>query len=225
MLKPKPPGRTSWLDAATVRFEDLNDPLVLPTRSRLTKIIADVQRHTRFLNTLALLEHLGSYRIMQTQHGEALAQATLRHLAEEAQHAFFMKRQAEKLAQQPIGFAPHELLAGRTARSYFRRLESLIHGRLKRQGSADATYLYMSMIIEFRALWFYRHYQQALRAAGSDISLKRILGEEASHLSDMAERLESADELSDERVDTFLQYEHRLYSRLLSALKTEVPTN
>ena len=219
MLKPKPPGQNDRLDAALARFEHANEPLVLPTRSRLAKIVAEPARHARFLNTLALLEHIGSYRIMLSQHGEQLAQPTLRHLAEEAHHAFFMKRQAEKLAGHEVGFASDELLAGSTARSYFRRLEALIHGHLVRQDSSAATYLYMSMIIEFRALWFYRHYQQALKTAGSDISLKRILGEEASHLADMAERLEQARELDDVRLGTFLGFERRLYRRLLRALK------
>jgi len=219
MLNPKTPKRLSWLDEATQRFEKINDPLVLPTRARLGKIIANTATHARFLNTLALLEHIGSYRIMVSQHGEQLAQPTLRHLAEEAQHAFFMKRQAEKTAGHPLEFRADELLAGATARSYFRRLEALIHGRLRRQGSAEATYLYMSMIIEFRALWFYRHYQQSLKAAGNSISLKRILGEEANHLADMAERLEVAGELSDARVDAFIGFEQRLYGRLLAALK------
>jgi len=220
MLNPKTPSRHAWLDEAIARFEAANDALLLPTRSRLTKIIADRERHARFLNTLALLEHIGSYRIMVSQHGEALAQPTLRHLAEEAQHAFFMKRQAEKIAGRALEFKSDELLAGSTARSYFRRLEALIHGRLRRDGAAHATYLYMSMIVEFRALWFYQHYQLALKAAASPISLRRILGEEANHLADMAERLEHAGELSDARVDTFMEFEQRLYGRLLTALKS-----
>ncbi|MGD2166731.1 MAG: hypothetical protein PVF63_01415 [Gammaproteobacteria bacterium] len=220
MLNPVITGRGTRLEGANERFVALNDPLILPTRSTLARIIATPGVHARLLNTLALLEHIGSYRIMVSQHGEQCAQPTLRHLAEEAQHAFFMKRQAEKVAGQPLGFAPGEVLAGDAARSYFRRLEALIHGRLARQGSAAATYLYMSMIIEFRALWFYSHYQQALKSAGSAISLKRILGEEANHLTDMTERLEAAGELSDARVDTFIAFEHRLYNRLLSALRT-----
>jgi hypothetical protein len=223
MLKPDTPIRRSRLDDANERFATRNDLLLLPTRSMLAKTIAERRAHARLLNTLALLEHIGSYRIMVSQHGEHCPQSTLRHLAEEAQHAFFMKRQAEKTAGRALAFTPEDLLAGSTARSYFRRLEALIHGQLVRQGSAEATYLYMSMIIEFRALWFYGLYQQALVSAGNAISLKRILGEEANHLSDMAGRLEAAGELSDERVDTFIEFEHRLYSRLLSALIPQPP--
>ena len=77
----------------------------------------------------------------------------------------------------------------------------------------------MSMIIEFRALWFYTHYQQALKAAGNAISLKRILGEESNHLTEMAAQLETAGELSDQRVDAFLETERRLYARLLNSLR------
>jgi hypothetical protein len=220
MLKPDTQPGASWLDGANERFAALNESLLLPTRSTLAGIIAEPNVHARLLNTLSLLEHIGSYRIMVSQHGEHCDQPTLRHLAEEAQHSFFMKRQAEKIAGRALEFTPGDLLAGSTARTYFRRLEALIHGRLARQGSAEATYLYMSMIIEFRALWFYGHYQHALQSAGNAISLKRILGEEANHLTDMAERLEAAGELSDERVDTFIEFEHRLYGRLLKALRT-----
>jgi len=184
----------------------------------LESIIARPSDHARLLNTLALLEHTGSYRIMVSQHGEHCTQPTLRHLAEEAQHAFFMKRQAEKTADRELDFVDSDLLAGSTARSYFRRLEALIHGQLLREDSGQSTYLYMSMIIEFRALWFYGHYQDALRSAGNAISLKRIIGEEASHLTDMTERLEAMGELSESRVDTFIANEQRLYARLLRAL-------
>lgn len=220
MLKPDSPKRGSWLDGASGRFTKRNELLVLQTRATLARIVAKQGTHARFLNTLALLEHTGARRIMETQSTTACAQPTLRHLAEEAGHAFFMKRQADKILGRPLQFRADELLAGEPARSYFRRLEALIHGQLARQRSPNATYLYMSMVIEFRALWFYRLYQQALRSAGSAISLKRILGEEANHLTDMAERLEAAGELSDTRVDAFIEYEHRLYGRLLAALRT-----
>jgi rubrerythrin len=207
-----------WLDGAHEQFEALNASLIDRTRTMLTDIIAQPAEHARLLNTLALLEHTGSYRIMASQHGERATQPTLRHLAEEAQHAFFMKRQAEKTAGRALEFVDCDLLAGSTARSYFRRLEALIHGKLRREESGHATYLYMSMVIEFRALWFYELYQETLKSAGNAISLKRIIGEEASHLTDMTQRLEEMGELSGNRVDTFIANEQRLYMRLLRAL-------
>ena len=88
--------------------------------------------------------------------------------------------------------------------------------------SARAAYLYMSMIVEFRALWFYRLYQQSLKRAGHAMSLKRLIGEEQHHMTDMAHRLEMAGELSNARCDSFLDAETKLYGRLLTAMQHAV---
>jgi hypothetical protein len=80
----------------------------------------------------------------------------------------------------------------------------------------------MSMIVEFRALWFYRLYEQTLKRLGSALSLKRVLGEEQNHLGDVARRLETAGELSDARADAFLDIEGMLYARLLGALQRSI---
>jgi hypothetical protein len=80
----------------------------------------------------------------------------------------------------------------------------------------------MSMIVEFRALWFYGLYQHALQRARHALSLKRVLGEEQAHLADMAERLTAGHELDDARAAQVLAAEHRLYTRLLGALERAV---
>jgi len=102
---------------------------------------------------------------------------------------------------------------------YFQRLEGATVRALGSRRSARAAYLYMSMIVEFRALWFYGLYEQALKRAGHAMSLKRVLGEEQAHLGDMAARLEAGSELSDARVAQVLAAERKLYSRLLGALE------
>lgn len=212
----------SWLDHAQARFEADNDGLVLQTRSLLNRIVPDAPLHGRFLNTLSMLEHMGSHKIMATQHGSAIDQATLRHVAEEAHHAYFMKRQAEKTAERPMEYVAADLLGPAAARMYFQRLESALLKILEQQHSARAAYLYMSLIVEFRALWFYRLYAQTLKRAAHVVSLKRVLGEEQNHLSDIAHRLEMAGELSNARVAAFLEREKALYEHLLGALQRAV---
>jgi hypothetical protein len=212
----------SRLDGAFARFEADNDDLLLQTRSLLTRIVPDAPRHARLINTLSLLEHIGSHKIMVTQHAADIDQPTLRHLAEEAHHAYFMKRQAEKTAERPMVYVPQDLLASASARMYFQRLEAAITRTLARQRSARAVYLYMSMIVEFRALWFYRLYQQTLERARHPLSLKRVLGEERSHLEEIANRLDMGGELSDARTAEFLAHEKRLYRRLLDALQRAI---
>jgi hypothetical protein len=212
------PGR-SWLDGALQRFAAANDELVLQTRGLLGRIVPNAERHARLINTLSMLEHLGSHKIMATQHSADIDQPTLKHVAEEAHHAYFMKRQAEKAADRPMEYVAQDLLAPAAARLYFQRLESALVRSLARQRSTRVVYLYMSMIVEFRALWFYGLYQQTLRRLGHPMSLKRVLGEEQAHLGDMAVRLEADGELSDARTDEFLTHEKRLYERLLNALQ------
>jgi hypothetical protein len=210
-----------WLEGALTRFSADNDELVAPTRALLGRTIAEPARHATLLNTLSMLEHMGSHKIMSTQHAAGIDQATLRHVAEEAHHAYFMKRQAEKTAARPLEYAPRDLLAPAAARMYFQRLEA-VSIRALAGASARAVYLHMSMIVEFRALWFYGLYQQALQRAQHALSLKRVLGEEQNHLSEMAARLDSDGERSDARVLELLGEEKRLYARLLAAMQRAV---
>lgn len=212
-------GPSSWLDAALARFAADNGDLASRTRAVLDVIVAEPKRHARMLNTLSLLEHMGSHKIMATQQSAAIDQATLKHVAEEAHHAFFMKRQAEKTAERALEYVADDLLAPPSARMYFQRLEGATVRALGERRSARAAYLYMSMIVEFRALWFYGLYEQALKRARHALTLKRVLGEEQAHLSDMAERLEAGDELDEACTAHVLAAERKLFSRLLGALE------
>lgn len=212
----------SWLDIALQQFERDNDELVLETRSLLARIVSDAPLHARLLNTLSMLEHLGSHKIMATQHSAAIDEPTLRHVAEEAHHAYFMKRQAQKASGRPLEYIEPDLLAPASAHMYFQRLEAEITRTLGKQRSLRAAYLYMSMIVEFRALWFYSLYQRTLEQARHTLSLKRVIGEEKNHLREMAARLDSEGELSDARAAGFLATEKRLYKRLLAALQAAI---
>ena len=90
---------------------------------------------------------------------------------------------------------------------------------LESQQSLRAAYIYMSLIVEFRALWFYHLYQHVLKRLDHGLSLKRIVGEEENHLLDVANRLDMNGELSAARADKFLAVEKRLYERLLRGLQ------
>jgi hypothetical protein len=212
----------SWLDGALARFAADNADLVARTRALLESIVAEPQRHARMINTLSLLEHMGSHKILLTQHSAAIDQPTLKHVAEEAHHAYFMKRQAEKTAERPLEYVARDLLAPSSARMYFQRLEGATVRALGPKRSTRAAYLYMSMIVEFRALWFYGLYEQALKRARHALSLKRVLGEEQAHLGDMAERLEAGHELDAARAAQVLAAERKLYARLLGAIERAV---
>ncbi len=212
----------AWLASALARFTADNNELVRTTNALLGRTIASPAQHGRLINTLSLLEHMGSHKIMATQHRADIDQATLRHVAEEAHHAYFMKRQAEKTADRPLEYVADDLLAPAAARMYFQRLEAATVRTLGRECGSRAAYLYMSMIVEFRALWFYGLYQETLQRARHVLSLKRVIGEEENHLDEMATRLEAAGARSDAHVTALLARERVLYSRLLTALDLAV---
>jgi hypothetical protein len=212
----------AWLANTLARFAADNDDLVRTTDTMLDRTIASPAQHGRLINTLSLLEHMGSHKIMATQHRADIDQATLRHVAEEAHHAYFMKRQAEKTADRPLEYVAADLLAPSAARMYFQRLEAATVRTLGRECGPRAAYLYMSMIVEFRALWFYGLYQEALQRARHVLSLKRVIGEEENHLDEMATRLEAAGARSDAHVTMLLARERILFARLLSAFDQAV---
>jgi hypothetical protein len=208
----------SWLAETVSEFEVNNAQLRAASEKLLDRILTQRPLHAKFLNTLSLLEHMGSHKIMSTQHSTKIDEFTLRHVAEEAHHAFFMKRQAEKVGERAYDYSDEYLLAPATARMYFQRLEAGLVRRLAAVPNRRAAYLYMSMIVEFRALWFYRMYQQSLRRHDIDVSLKRILGEEQNHLEEMAERLGMEESLDADVVRDALELEKRLYKRMISAM-------
>ena len=200
-------------------FDDRTIAVVSRTRSVLRGIIGDPMTHARFMNTLSLLEHMGSYKILATQHGASIDQATLKHVTEEARHAWFFKRQAERLAGRALDYAPAELLAPASAWMYFQKVEASIRRRLGNGAGSLSIYLLTSMIVEFRAIWFYRLYQQALDEAGFALSLKKLTGEEEVHLRDMAARLNPTAAITPAGLTGLLDAEQALYLRLLGGLE------
>ena len=184
-------------------------------RALLARIAADSDLSARFLNTLSLMEHIGSRKIMVSQAG-ALHGETLKHLAEETRHAFFFKRAAEALAGRTLDYGADDVLAGPQARLYMGRLDAVI----ARQVSGGAAYLYMSTIVEIRAVWFYRLFDQVLKAAGRSLKLSGLLAEEENHLADMRARL--ADPLMETRLEAFTAQENIQFARLLDGLEEAV---
>ncbi len=209
---------SSELEMLVAAFERDNAALVAPTQAMLGGFIADRPLHARFMNTLSMLEHLGSHKIMATQHGPHIDLPTLKHLAEETRHAFFFKRHANREAGREMTSAAADMIAPLAARRYFQRLEAEMVRAFRANIHPRAVYLTMSMIVEFRAVWGYGLYQAALVRAGSVVSLKSLLAEESGHLTDMAERLRGLGELDLDRLRKLCATETALYGRLLNNL-------
>lgn len=165
---------------------DANRAMEAPVRQYLDRVIADRPAHARFMNMLSMLEHMGSRKIMVSQMSRqsTLSEDTLKHLAEEARHAYFFKRQAERAAGKALdGWVDDNTTARIPALMYFGRLDAGI----SKEVDADTAYGWVSLVIELRACWLYRIYQEALEASDYKLSLKSLIAEEDGHLEEMFE--------------------------------------
>lgn len=157
-----------------------------PVRDFLTTLVTTPAGHARFMNMLSMLEHMGSRKIMVSQMNrqETLDQDTLQHLAEEARHAYFFKRQAERIAGRALdGWTDENTMSRIPAMMYFGRLDAGI----SKQVTEDEAYPWVSLIIELRACWLYHIYHEVLEASSVKLSLKSLLAEEDKHLAEMFE--------------------------------------
>lgn len=102
-------------------------PTVEAVRSFLFQLVKNPPQHARFLNMLSMLEHMGSRKIMLSQMNRPMDEGVLKHLAEEARHAFFFKRQAEKVLGATIkDYTDANTFARAAASMYFGRLAAFI---------------------------------------------------------------------------------------------------
>lgn len=194
--------------------------LVEPVRRRLAWWVERPKEHARFLNTLSMMEHIGSRKIMVSQTEGPLGRDILKHLAEETRHAFFFKKAAETLARRKLEYDVGETLCPASARMYFGRLDAGITATLDPDTHVEVPYLYVSLTVELRAIWTYRLYQDALVARSTSLSLKSILAEEELHLSQMLERLRALGAHPEQHVPTFARHEDKLFRTLWMALES-----
>ena len=180
-------SRTAW---PISEIEASSADLVDPVRRRLAWWVERPDQHARFLNMLALMEHIGSRKIMVSQTRGPLGQEVLKHLAEETRHSYFFKRAAETMARRTLEFDDRDALCPTSAKMYFGRLDASIGETLGKDVHVEIPYLYVSLTIELRAIWTYRLYSEVLSERPGGLSLKSVLAEEELHLDQMTRRLQ-----------------------------------
>ena len=201
-------SRTAW---PLSEIEASSDDLVDPVRRRLVWWDERPDQHARFLNMLALMEHIGSRKIMVSQTRGPLGQEILKHLAEETRHSYFFKRAAESLARRPLQFDDCDALCPTSAKMYFGRLDASIGEALGEGVYVEVPYLYVSLTIELRAIWTYRLYHDVLAERPGRLSLKSVLAEEELHLEQMTRRLQDLGAAPETLVPGFARIEDRLF--------------
>jgi hypothetical protein len=194
-------------------MDSLNRDEETPFSAFLHHMLGDSQRHGRFLNTLSLLEHIGSRKIMLSHLKGGLGKEGLKHMAEESRHAYFFCKEAERFLGHPVNdYATDNTLSLGAAKMYFGRLDAAVTKAVEHLADG-ACYLWVSLIVELRANWAYGLYQKALTEKGIALSLKSIMAEENLHLAEMYASVAAIDAEAGQRISTLAAQEHALFRR------------
>lgn len=200
-------------------FERINRPLAGAFNKFAAAIAKEADLQGKFLNTLSMLEHMGSARILATQCGPSVSSRTLKHLAEETRHAYFFKRHAERVAGKSLCYDNADMIAAPYARLYFRRTETMIVRACRDCGAPrQVPYLCTSSLIEYRAVWAYSAIQKVLNESQPPFSLNSVLAEESGHLSQMEGELAHWPSI---RLAAFFDSERDLFLKFFDRLAIE----
>lgn len=194
----------------------------------LTDIVQNDDLHARFLNSLSLMEHSGACKISSSQRAPKINTMILKHAAEEHRHAYYLKKQLEKLSNNYPDYADSSLLAAQKSRFYLHRLDkqTALYIRKTLQLTGEelhfAAYLLVTYAIEVRADALYAPYQKVLSQLKSKVNVKAIILEEEGHLTEMKAQLEAFDSNWETHAKEIIILENTLFNEWKEALKIEI---
>ena len=197
----------------------------------LDLVIQDPKLHARWLNTLSLMENTGAKKIKKCEHPILATEMILKHSAEEARHAYYLKKQIQKIA--PHACPTYEdvyLFAPKMSYYYLHMLDIKVCRFLKNKYSfkADAlkyaAYLLVTYAIEVRADELYPIYQEMLDSIKSPVNVKSIIAEEINHLAEMTQQLQQFSPDWEELCRVSCTIENELFLEWIEAVRMEVYT-
>ncbi|GAA4464159.1 hypothetical protein GCM10023093_13910 [Nemorincola caseinilytica] len=160
------------------------------------RIVQDNALHAKWLNSLSMMENTGARKIARYEDPVHTGIIVLKHAAEEARHAYYLKKLIGKLdASACPDYTYPYLIAPVESYQYLNRLDVEACRYLKEhmglQGRAmmHGAYLLVTYSIEVRADMLYGIYQDALSRHRSKVNVKSIIAEEEGHLEEMQRML------------------------------------
>lgn len=197
--------------------------------STLQRIVEHAELHAKWLNTLSFMENAGARKISACEHSYTTDIIQLKHAAEEHRHAYYLKKQIEKITPNSFKYYFLDDLLGKVyTRQYLQSLDVLCSRYLKKQFALSgnelkyASYLFVTYAIEVRADELYPQYQEVLTQKHSKVMVKSIILEEEGHLEEMIIQLERFDCNWKQHVSHIQKIEQQLFSDWFSAISKEV---
>ena len=190
------------------------------TERFLDYIVVEPKHEAMWLNTLSLLEHIGSSKIKRAVGDRHDRADVLDHAADEARHALVLKRQALAISPQEDSY-----LAREAAQTYFSRLDHESNAWLDEKLGAEDTwraYLVTTALIEQRALRFYPLYQEKTQRPQLQKELKRLIGEETKHRLMIEQAAKDAISTIPDGWEYLLEREDELFGAFISEASKSV---
>jgi len=198
----------------------MSEPVQLETL--VMKIVADARLHARWLNTFSFMEYIGFRKIVKSQLAEQMTAQILSHAMEEGRHALGLKKLAMKLGGSDFdSYAPETMICPEAAETYIQTLDKTCEAQflaLPDTERTSLTYLYVTWLIEKRALEVYNIYKALLPQKDIVTKLEGLLMEEGRHLQDVEAAMTSKDRQFKERANLLQPQEEAIYSIFLGQL-------
>lgn len=195
------------------------------------KIVSDNALHTKWLNSLSMMENTGARKISRYEHPVKTNIIVLKHAAEEARHAYYLKKQIEKLIPNACpDYSFKYLLAPVESHHYLHQLDTQACRYLKEKLDLSGrdlkhgAYLLVTYAIEVRADMLYGIYQDALTAHKSRVNVKSIIMEEEGHLAEMERMLKEFHPSWQALAADCCKIEDELFTEWILAIQKELST-
>lgn len=184
----------------------------------LENIVNDNTLHAKWLNTLSYMENAGAKKISASEHKENVNLIILKHAAEEHRHAYYLKKQLDKLEGGLCKtYTKDELLTPNHTKFYLNALDVAVCRYLKQHFNLSgyelkfAAYLFVTYAIEVRADELYPVYQEVLTSAGSRVTVKSIILEEEGHLEEMLNQLKAFSSDWEKHAEIVIRIEQEMF--------------
>jgi hypothetical protein len=191
----------------------------------LENIVKDNLLHAKWLNTLSYMENAGAKKISASEHKEQVNLIILKHAAEEHRHAYYLKKQLDKLDGGLCKtYTNEELLTPNQTKFYLNALDVAVCRYLKQHFKLNgyelkfAAYLFVTYAIEVRADELYPVYQEVLTKAKSKVNVKSIILEEEGHLEEMLNQLKEFSPEWEKHAEVVIKIEQEMFDSWMSNL-------
>ncbi|RLA61473.1 MAG: hypothetical protein DRQ88_07940 [Epsilonproteobacteria bacterium] len=201
---------------------------MISLKDLLNTVVENPNLHHRWLYTISYLENSGAKKIMRYQPHSDLSLEILKHTAEEARHAYFFRKQIEK-----INFDPDlkvKLFGGFKAKNFLHLLDVKIMKALKKEMKLNTedlyyfSYLLTTYAIELRADSLFGLYEKTLKEKKIPITLLSVIKEEENHLRDIEIQIDRHSRLLPFK-KVACKFEEDLFNTFISQVEKDIEHN